>query len=110
MKIINGFLVTVLVLCMFGCGNNKNWEYKVYSFSPEQTYDRTETDAFKSTKISISQDELNRLGADGWELTTSFLELETAYPNFGNSEYVTGLQPNIRSQRLVLIFKREAKR
>jgi hypothetical protein len=32
--------------------------------------------------------------------------METAHPNFGNSEYVTGLQPNIRPQRVVLVLRR----
>jgi hypothetical protein len=96
-------------MAMIGCNNNIKWEYKVYSISPEKSYDRTGFDALKPTKITISQDELNNLGSEGWELVTSFLELETAYPNFGNPEYVTGLQPNVRNQRLILIFKRISK-
>ncbi|HMN24375.1 MAG TPA: DUF4177 domain-containing protein [Ignavibacteriaceae bacterium] len=103
------FLFIIFTIVIVGCGNNSKWEYKIYSVSPEQSYDRTGYDALKPTKITISQDELNKLGAEGWELATSFLELETAHPNFGNSEYVTGLQPNVRNQRLVLIFKRIAK-
>jgi hypothetical protein len=35
----------------------------------------------------------------------SYLEIETAYPNFGDSKYVTGLQPNVRPQRLVLVLR-----
>jgi len=40
------------------------------------------------------------------ELVDSYLEMETVHPNFGDSRYVTGLQPNVRPQRLVLIFER----
>jgi len=108
MKYFKVFLFTLFALLIIGCGDNSKWEYKIYSISPEQSYERTGEDALKSTKITISQDELNKLGSEGWELTTSFLELETSHPNFGSSEYVTGLQPNVRNQRLVLIFKRIA--
>lgn len=60
----------------------------------------------KSTSVTPSQDELSKLGAEGWELVGSYLEMETAFPNFGNAGYVTGLQPNVRPQRAVLIFRR----
>ena len=31
---------------------------------------------------------------------------ETPHPNFGNSDYVTGLQPNMRPGSVTLLFKR----
>jgi hypothetical protein len=43
-------------------------------------------------------------------LATSYLEMETSHPNFGNDTYVTGLQANIRPQRAILIFKRVIKK
>ncbi|MEN9271477.1 MAG: hypothetical protein Q6L49_12025, partial [Thermostichales cyanobacterium HHBFW_bins_127] len=64
------------------------------------------TDAFKFATINVDPKQLAEMGAAGWELAGTFLEMETAFPNFGNAEYVTGLQPNVRPQRLVLIFKR----
>ncbi len=109
MKSIRIISILLLFIVINGCQDNSKWEYKVYSISPEQSFERTGLQAFKSTQITISESELNKLGAEGWELSTSFLELETAHPNFGSSEYVTGLQPNIRPQRLVMIFKRIAK-
>ena len=36
-----------------------------------------------------------------------YVENETAWPNFGKDEFVTGLQPNVRAQSLVMIFKRK---
>lgn len=59
-------------------------------------------------KFNLSEGELSRLGREGWELTASVPEMETAHPNFGNSGYVTGLQANVRPSRLTLIFKRPA--
>lgn len=106
--ILNCFAVTFLLVFIVGCQSNQKWEYKVLSVSSER-YSRTGTDAGKSTTASPSESELNKLGLEGWELVASYLEMETAHPNFGNESYVTGLQPNIRPQRSVLIFKRLSK-
>ena len=58
----------------------------------------------------ISTEKINstllEMKVQGWELVDSFLEHETSHPNFGKEDYVTGIQPNIRPSRLVLIFKR----
>lgn len=59
-----------------------------------------------STSVNLKDEELSVLGNEGWELVGTFLELETTHPNYGNSEYVTGLQPNIRPQKAVLLFKK----
>lgn len=58
------------------------------------------------TQIGVQDEELSLLGKDGWELVDTMVEVETTHPNFGNSEYVTGLQPNIRPQRAVMIFRK----
>jgi hypothetical protein len=91
-----------------GCQSNQKWEYKILT-APSERYSRTGTDAFKPTTASPSESDLNKLGSEGWELVASYLEMETAHPNFGSESYVTGLQPNIRPQRAVLIFKRISK-
>ena len=57
-----------------------------------------------NTKV---KDSLNALGKDGWELVSAYETTETVHPNFGNSEYVTGLQPNVRTSEINLIFKRK---
>ena len=80
------------------------WGYKVVYLSSD--WNRIGSDAFKPAMVTPSESDLNQLGSDGWELVASYLEMETAFPNFGNESYVTGLQPNVRPQRLVLIFKR----
>lgn len=64
----------------------------------------------KATRVNPTEIALNKLGSEGWLLVISYLELETAYPNFGDYKYVTGLQPNIRPQRAILLFKRYMKK
>lgn len=85
-----------------------NYEYKVVSFLAESN-DRTGSGALKYASVQVDEKQLQVMGADGWELVNAFLEMETAFPNFGSSEYVTGLQPNVRPQRAVLLFKRPAR-
>ena len=60
-----------------------------------------------SSSVLPSDSSLNKFGIDGWEIATSYLEMETVFPNLlASGDGVNGLQPNIRPQRLVLIFKR----
>ena len=81
------------------------YEYKVVSFLADG-HDRTGSGASKYSIIIINESDLLVLGVAGWELSSTSLEMETAYPNFGNQSYVTGIQPNVRPQRLICIFKR----
>lgn len=81
------------------------YEYKVVNVVADGG-DRQGDDALKLATATPSEPELTRLGSAGWELVGTYLELETAYPNFGDSKYVTGLQPNVRPQRAVLILRR----
>lgn len=82
------------------------WEYKVLSVHPPQDVQRTGESAVRFTTITPGERDLNELGQQGWELVNSYLEIETAWPNFGNDRYVTGMQPNVRPQRAVLLFRR----
>ena len=70
-------------------------------------WDRNGNQAGKYASVTPSEDDLNNYGKEGWELVTSYLEMETAWYNFGNEGFVTGLQPNVRPQRVVFVFKRE---
>lgn len=83
----------------------RHYEYKVFAVQSEG-HDRTGDAAMKFTSITPSDSELSKMGGDGWEVVGTYLEMETAYPNFGKAEYVTGLQPNVRPQRVVLILRR----
>jgi hypothetical protein len=81
------------------------WEYKV-SYVMPAVLERTGAEAFRAATVTPSEEELRVVGQEGWELVSSYLEQETAYANFGNDKFVTGLQPNVRPQRLVLLFRR----
>lgn len=82
------------------------WEYKVVKMFPEEQNDRTGWSSNAYNTIDVDEAILNRFGDAGWELVSSTMEVETAWPNFGNENYVTGIQPNVRPQCLILIFKR----
>jgi len=83
------------------------WEYRTLKLMPEKIHDRVDSGAFAYSTIQMDSPQLAELGLNGWEVVASTLEMETAYPNFGKSEYVTGLQPNVRPQALVLVLKRQ---
>lgn len=105
--------VLILLLCIgigvvaggFFFKSAPTWEYQTVSYFTDEN-DRTGLNALKFSTINVDEAQLAQLGAQGWELVGTYLEMETAYPNFGKEEYVTGLQPNVRPQRAVFIFKR----
>ncbi len=97
------FIFTIFSTFLVGC--SEKWEYKVVPVLSEG-HSRTDEGAGNFSSVNPSEAMLNKLGSEGWELSSSYLEMETAWMNFGKSEYVTGLQPNIRPQRVVLVFKR----
>ena len=81
------------------------WEYKTVYLDAKEITEYIDN-KLNSTKIELSADMINEYGSEGWELVDTYLEIETVHPNYGNNDYVTGLQPNVRPQRLVLIFKK----
>lgn len=107
---VQGYVLIVLVCVGLSFaawvvfGPLSKYEYKVIDFLAESN-DRTGQAALKYASVKIEETQLQKMGAEGWELVDVFLEMETAFPNFGSSEYVTGLQPNVRPQRAVLLFK-----
>lgn len=81
------------------------WEYKVVYLEATESGVYMQ-DELNPSKIELTEDMINTYGLEGWELVDTYLEMETVHPNYGNEDYVTGLQPNIRPQRLVLMFKK----
>lgn len=108
------YLVVTLTACMglVSCGGQGStdlkWEYKVIRANGVIDPDYENHGEFAPKYVIVTDDELNELGADGWELVGTYNETETTYPNWGNEKYVTGIQPNVRTKSVTLIFKRPA--
>lgn len=92
-----------------GITKEQKWEYKTVSVKPSSKSNKMGTGAGDFSTIELSEEQLNQLGIDGWELVSSYLEMETSYPNFADQRNVTGIKPNVRPQDVVLLFKRPAK-
>jgi hypothetical protein len=118
-KILLLSFVTMLFV-LTSCSKPNNWEYKTIYFESERfdgkdkgytKGDEIFKNSVSSTSIIPSDAELNKLGKDGWEIASTYLEMETVFPNLlASGNGVAGLQSNIRPQRLVVIFKRPAKK
>ncbi|HOI92042.1 MAG TPA: hypothetical protein PLK28_16190 [Candidatus Rifleibacterium sp.] len=105
MLLANLILLLVISFWLAQKHNLPQFEYRVIYFG-DGGEGRLGADAIKYRKITPATYELDALGSSGWELVSTYLETETSYPNFGDNNYVTGIQPNIRPQRLVCIFRR----
>ncbi len=105
-RLVLGTLCALMLALLLYFSCFPKWEYRVVTLAPEQQRDRVDKDAFAFTTIKVDQELLARLGGEGWELTSAYLEPETAFPNFGRSDYVVGIQSNVRPQAAVLLFKR----
>lgn len=100
--------VLLVAGALFSSGLNllpAKFEYKTVAFQSEGR-NRSGSEAQLFSTVTPDDATLASIGIDGWEIVSSYLEMETAFPNFGSSLYVTGLQPNVRPQRLVLLLKR----
>ncbi|RTR22361.1 hypothetical protein [Deinococcus radiophilus] len=95
----------------------QRWEYKQLLVDAVYASDADRESAEFAASVGIETDDgkkhfaldeaqLASLGEEGWELVAALPATETAYTNFGNSQYVTGLQPNVRSGSVTLVFKR----
>ncbi|MGM9697714.1 MAG: DUF4177 domain-containing protein [Prevotella sp.] len=98
----------LLLLCMIAtlvsCGSkNEQWEYKVVKVAGTDAEEMAE---FGSLVFADQTPMLNKMGKEGWELVSAYTEIGTSFPNFGNSEYVTGLRTNTRTVVVNFVFKR----
>jgi len=96
----------VLLIAILGLGISScttNWEYKVVTVKGSDK----EASKFDPKKFEVSDESLNLFGKDGWELVDVYQTTETVHPNFGNSDYVTGIQPNVRTSEINFVFKRK---
>ena len=98
-----GCLVATL-LSMESCKNKpETWEHKVVKVAGKEAEYRED---FGSLVFSDQTAMLNKMGKEGWELVSAYTETGTAFPNFGSSEYVTGIRDNTRTSVVNFVFKR----
>lgn len=102
-KLFLSIAVTLSALAMTSCQEDAQWEYRVLTVEGEQNYNGD----FFPMSFTDPSSKLNALGKEGWEVVTSYTEVQTVHPNYGNSEYVTGLQPNTRTSTINFVLKRK---
>lgn len=69
----------------------QKWEYKTL------TTWSIDLGEFSELYITIPQAEMDSLESQGWELVDVYTRAGTVHPNYGSEEYVTDLQPNVRT-------------
>lgn len=98
-KILLYILVSMLIV---SC--TSKWEYKVFTV---KGVEQENLSKYKANIIDVDENLLNQYGKEGWELVDTYEKIETVHPNFGNNEYVIGLQPNVRTSEINFVFKRK---
>lgn len=118
-------LLLGLLLCACGSSSQK-WEYTILSYqgsiipqtsSTEDLVEQLSNADYNTASIkplnfpseAAISDRLNVCGKDGWELVDTYTTVETAYPNFGNEDYHTGIKTNTRTLTINFVFKRPKK-
>lgn len=101
-------LLFTITLMLFSCNKGQvkertKWEYKIVKIDGETT----QYQDFGGCDFNDPTQQLNSLGAEGWEVVSSYTEVETVHPNYGDPKYVTGIQPNTRTTVVTIILKRE---
>ena len=97
------FSILAISLLLVSCGGNSKWEYKVVKVAGIEG----DNGIYGSMSFNDPSGQLNKLGEEGWEVVSSYTEENTVHPNFGNAEYVTGLQPNTRTAVVNVVLKRK---
>lgn len=101
------FLCCLVALALTSCGiKEQSWEYKVVKVAGKQAEILADYGALVYGDQTTM---LNKMGKEGWELVSTYTETATAFPNFGNSEYVTGIRENVRTSVVNFVFKRPSR-
>lgn len=96
------FCLAILAIALSCC--TQKWEYKIVSVKGSE---QATLGKFQSNKFNVSDTALNLFGNDGWELVGVYDKTETVHPNFGNEQYVSGIEPNVRTAEIDFVFKRK---
>lgn len=102
-------ILLFMVICTLICGCTKKWEYKVISVNATNATDSIGIDPQSDYYPNVFGDPssaLNDEGKEGWELVTSYTITETSFPNFGDKQYVTGLNSNTKTKKVCFVLKR----
>ena len=94
--------VVIAAFSLSSCQGNGKWEYKIVKVAGSAGSNGN----YGGMQFSDPSSQLNKLGEDGWEIVSTYTEVNTVHPNFGNAEYVTGLQPNTRTEVVNFVLKR----
>ena len=97
--------VSLIIIVLASCSNSNTWEYKVVKVAGKDAESLAD---YGPLVYGDQTAMLNKMGKDGWELVSTYTETATAFPNFGNSEYVTGLRDNTRTSVVNFVFKRQS--
>lgn len=103
-KYLAAIVFGTLLLC--SCSKDSKWEYKIVRVPGQESEKMAD---FSPVVFNDQTTMLNKMGEEGWELIDTYTETNTVHPNFGNSEYVTGIRENTRTSVLNFVFKRVAK-
>lgn len=97
-------MILLLILGIIITSCTSKWEYKIVTVKGEN---QTTLSKFEPKTFDVSDTSLNLFGEEGWELVDIYETIETVHPNFGNEEYVSGIQPNVRTSEINFVFKRK---
>lgn len=101
------FACCLFAITLISCGPKEQvWEYKVVKVAGKDAERKAD---YGSLVYGDQTSMLNKMGKDGWELVDIYTEVATAFPNFGNSKYVTGIRENVRTSVVNFVFKRISK-
>lgn len=105
-KILSFALLLTTMTTFVSCSSeNAKWEYTVVvvkGVESSEGYSKFTTLGYKDQDPM-----LNKMGEKGWELVNVYTKIETEFPNFGDSKYVTGIRDNTRTSSLNFVFKRK---